>query len=115
MFFIKNVFFTTCDESIHVNKYLSLLNTRENLGQITGCQDGKPLVEGELLTVTEEIYEPESIISSTEDDYGMSYYYRGAVTDNYVNFADMCWRVVRIQGVRQILPGIYHSNLHPDS
>ena len=33
-----------------------------------------------------------------QDDYGVSYYYRGAVEDNYVTFADMCWRIVRIQG-----------------
>ena len=32
------------------------------------------------------------------DDYGMSYYYRGGVTDNYVNFAGMCWRIVRVEG-----------------
>jgi len=40
----------------------------------------------------------ERILSTTTDDYGKSYYYRGAVTDNYLNFANMCWRIVRIQG-----------------
>lgn len=34
----------------------------------------------------------------TEDDYGISYYYRGANSYNYVNFAGLCWRVVRIEG-----------------
>ena len=42
--------------------------------------------------------EKEKILSKTEDDDGDSYYFRGNVTDNYVNFANMCWRVVRIQG-----------------
>ena len=42
--------------------------------------------------------ENERILSVTEDDYGTSYYYRGNVTDNYVSFADMCWRIVRIEG-----------------
>ena len=42
--------------------------------------------------------ENEYVISTTEDDYGISYYYRGNVTDNYVNFAGMCFRIVRIQG-----------------
>lgn len=42
--------------------------------------------------------ENERTLSQTQDDYGTSYYYRGNVTDNYVNFADMCWRIVRIQG-----------------
>ena len=32
------------------------------------------------------------------DDYGTTYYFRGAQTYNYVNFAGMCWRIVRIQG-----------------
>ena len=40
----------------------------------------------------------EGIISSTEDDYGTSYYFRGNVDDNYVVFANMCWRIVRITG-----------------
>ena len=40
----------------------------------------------------------EKELSITTDDYGTSYYYRGEVSDNYVNFAGMCWRVVRIEG-----------------
>ena len=42
--------------------------------------------------------EDEKVLSITPDDYGTSYYYRGAVTDNYVNFAGMCWKIVRIEG-----------------
>ena len=34
----------------------------------------------------------------TEDDDGESYYFRGAVENNYVKFADMLWRIVRING-----------------
>mgnify|MGYP004623146355 CR=1 FL=1 len=40
----------------------------------------------------------EKELSTTQDDYGTSYYYRGGVEDNYVNFAGMCWKIVRIQG-----------------
>ena len=40
----------------------------------------------------------EKTLSKSEDDYGDSYYYRGKVIDNYVNFAGMCWRIVRIAG-----------------
>ena len=40
----------------------------------------------------------EKILTLAIDDYGISYYYRGNVIDNYVNFAGMCWRIVRIQG-----------------
>ena len=40
----------------------------------------------------------ERTISVTSDNDGNSYYYRGDVNDNYVNFAGMCWRIVRING-----------------
>ena len=40
----------------------------------------------------------ESILSVTQDDLGLSYYFRGDVANNYVDFAGMCWRIVRIEG-----------------
>jgi len=43
-----------------------------------------------------------------EDDYGTSYYFRGAQSNNYVNFAGFTWRIVRINGdgsIRLILDG----------
>ena len=42
--------------------------------------------------------ETEKTLSKTQDDYGDSYYFRGNVIDNFVNYAGMCWRIVRIQG-----------------
>ena len=52
-----------------------------------------------LTTPTQKVSDKnEKTLSVTSDDYGDSYYYRGNVVDNYVNFAGMCWRVVRIQG-----------------
>ncbi len=33
-----------------------------------------------------------------EDDYGTSYYFRGAVENNYVKFAGFYWRIVRVNG-----------------
>ena len=33
-----------------------------------------------------------------DDDYGKSYYYRGAVTNNYVKFAGFYWRIIRVNG-----------------
>jgi len=35
---------------------------------------------------------------TTLDDYGTSYYFRGAQSYNYVNFAGYTWRIVRING-----------------
>ena len=33
-----------------------------------------------------------------EDEYGKSYYYRGSVTNNYVQFAGYYWRIIRQNG-----------------
>jgi len=45
---------------------------------------------------------------ATEDDDGMSYYYRGNVKNNYVSYAGFIWRIVRRNGdgsVRMIYQG----------
>ena len=45
---------------------------------------------------------------STKDDYGTSYYLRGNITNNYVSFAGLTWKVVRINGdktIRLVLNG----------
>ncbi len=55
----------------------------------------------------------ERSLSISEDDYGISYYFRGNVIDNYVSFAGMCWRIVRIQGdgsVKMILASELECN-----
>ena len=44
----------------------------------------------------------------TEDDEGESYYYRGAVKNNYVSFAGFVWRIIRRNGdgsIRMIYSG----------
>lgn len=40
----------------------------------------------------------QSFLSKHSDDYGTSFYYSGSVSNNYVNFAGMCWRILRIEG-----------------
>lgn len=55
--------------------------------------------------------EGEGLIKSY-DDIGVSYYYRGNVTNNYVSFAGFNWRIVRINGdgtVRLVLDGVTDS------
>ena len=53
-------------------------------------------------------------IYSVEDDFGTSYYFRGAVENNYVKFANYYWRIIRINGdgsVRMIYAGTStHAN-----
>ena len=52
----------------------------------------------------------EALLASTEDDYGTSYYFRGAVKNNYVEFANKCWRIVRITGDGSIKLVLHNDN-----
>ena len=52
----------------------------------------------EVTTFTSVSGENERVLNTAPDDYGTSYYYYGAVTDNYVSFANKLWRIVRING-----------------
>lgn len=67
---------------------------------------GKPDL-GKIATTDEGVY-------GLEDNYGTSYYYRGAVTNNYVKFGNYYWRIIRINGdgsLRMIYDGTSaHSN-----
>ena len=50
----------------------------------------------------------EGLLEDADDD-GATYYFRGAVDNNYVSFANLTWRVVRINGdgsVRLVLDGV---------
>ena len=53
------------------------------------------------------------ILTGTDND-GTTYYYRGAVTNNYLKFANKWWRIIRINGdgtIRIIYDGTaYHAN-----
>ena len=53
-------------------------------------------------------------IYKAEDDFGTSYYFRGAVDNNYVKFANFYWRIIRINGdgsIRMIYAGTSaHAN-----
>ena len=52
----------------------------------------------------------EALLASTEDDYGTSYYFRGAVTNNYVQFANKCWRIVRVAGDDSVKLILHNDN-----
>ena len=87
-----------------VGKYLTSLihgngtsNTTTNLSSVyyivSATQDGYSYKE-----LTSNKNTTEAILAGAEDDYGTSYYFRGAVKNNYVEFANKCWRIVRITG-----------------
>ena len=52
----------------------------------------------------------EALLASAVDDYGTSYYFRGAVTNNYVKFANKCWRIVRVGGDGSIKLILHNDN-----
>ena len=57
--------------------------------------------------ITDASASTEAVMSLTPDDYGISYYFRGNVQNNYVRFAGMCWRIVRITGDGSIKLALY--------
>ena len=59
---------------------------------------------------TEISADTEALLASTQDDYGTSYYFRGAVKNNYVEYASMCWRIVRVTGDGSIKLVLYNYN-----
>lgn len=64
--------------------YMTLLNQNE-------IKEASTLVGEEIST------EDEGLISSSDDD-GTTYYFRGNTINNYVSFAGLTWRIVRING-----------------
>ncbi len=73
----------------HISDASSCYNNCSYIGIVEDCTtDGTPMLTGSS----------ENTMSVATDDYGTSYYYRGGVEDNYVNFAGMCWKIVRIEG-----------------
>ncbi len=61
----------------------------------------------DFVTIDESVWE-------TQDNYGTTYYFRGAAQNNYVKFAGYYWRIVRINGdgsIRLIYDGtVAHAN-----
>ena len=59
--------------------------------------DNNKVGDASLSNIGEEATLNEGLIS-TKDDLGMAYYFRGNVTNNNVHFADMDWKIVKING-----------------
>ena len=72
---------------------------RDNIISSPSTTPGK-----EISTATEKV------LASSSDDYGTTFYFRGAVENNFVLFANMCWRVVRITGDGSIKLVLYNRN-----
>ncbi|UKI29009.1 MAG: hypothetical protein L6V78_01205 [Clostridium sp.] len=57
----------------------------------------------------------EALLASTEDDYGTSYYFRGAVKNNYIEFSNKCWRIMRIGGDGSVKLVLHNDNTSKSS
>ncbi len=83
-----------------LNSTITLANDTPDFTTVSGNNGGKG--DG-----TKGIY-------AAEDDLGTSYYFRGAVDNNYVKFANFYWRIIRINGdgsIRMIYAGTSaHAN-----
>ena len=86
---------SSCNED-SIGKYLISTEDYSIKGPILSCDsDAKPVIY-------DYIDKYESSLSLENDDYGNTYYFRGNVMNNYLSFAGMCWRIVRIAGDNSI-------------
>ncbi len=89
-----NIYF----EKNRVNEIISKLDTTGKCPTIN---------ENKTVNVT-EIEKTSGYLCSAPDAYGTSYYFRGDVANNYVKFANLYWRIIRINGdgtIRMIYDG----------
>ena len=62
-------------------------------------ENGNYIIDGIMLSQeVEKSSFSDSGLYAAEDDYGTSYYFRGMINNNYVNFAGSLWRIIRING-----------------
>ena len=77
---------------------------------LAALRDNNIISEPQTNPGSEISSDTEAVLASTEDDYGTSYYFRGAVTNNFVEYANMCWRIVRVTGDGSIKLVLYNYN-----
>ncbi len=90
----------TCTKMYKINAYKKVPASSGNKIVITDAD----IYE----TKSTDIFDSEIGLYATEDNDGKTYYYRGAVKNNYVSFGGFIWRVVRINGdgtIRMIYAG----------
>ena len=94
-----NGFNTLSDCMLVMNNHESSVDTAKTNIKSKGTPDFSKIAPND--TETDGLY-------MAEDDEGESYYYRGAVKNNYVSFAGFTWRIIRRNGdgsIRMIYSG----------
>lgn len=89
-------------------KYLSATD-RVTIQKFVGVDDGVILYQ-EKQAIAES--GGNTGVYSMEDDYGISYYFRGAPENNYVKFANLYWRIIRINGDGSLRLAYDGTSLH---
>lgn len=106
------------------NNLTSTLNIRDYQGKTVSFSDtilkNSNYSESSLTKVGVDLATDDEGLIKSSDDIGVSYYFRGNVQNNYVSFANLTWRIVRINGdgtVRLVLDGVADSlsNYYNDS
>ena len=95
----ENGFTTLSDCMLVMNNHESSTNAAKTAIKAKGTPDFSKIAPND--TETDGLY-------MAEDDEGESYYYRGAVKNNYVSFAGFIWRIIRRNGdgsIRMIYSG----------
>ena len=85
----ENGFTTLSDCMLVMNNHEASTDVAKTAIKAKGTPDFSKIAPND--TETDGLY-------MTEDDEGESYYYRGAVKNNYVSFAGFIWRIIRRNG-----------------
>ena len=85
----ENGFTTLSDCMLVMNNHEASTDVAKTAIKAKGTPDFTKIAPND--TETDGLY-------MTEDDEGESYYYRGAVKNNYVSFAGFIWRIIRRNG-----------------
>ncbi len=85
-----------------------LMNENES---ITNIEDAKEYIQQKAPVDFNTVSKSDDGIYVTDDNDGRSYYFRGAVEDNYLEFANIIWRIIRIDGSGNIKL-IYEKSNH---
>ncbi len=104
----ENGFTTLSDCMLVMNNHEASTDVAKTAIKAKGTPDFSKIAPND--TETDGLY-------MAEDDEGESYYYRGAVKNNYVSFAGFIWRIIRRNGdgsVRMIYSGKSTSDTGDD-
>ena len=84
--------YNTLHDAILVNEYQSSPEAAIKKIEAKGTPDFS-----NTAPISEDDLSDKGLYQAT-DSYGITYYYRGDVSNNYVSFADSIWQIVRING-----------------